>query len=208
MLGKELPAAYVNLNYVEDENCDTWGSEIGILEMRTRSSDKSFWASSADPYSGETSFAIAASNGALVLSVGEGRWMEQSGERYSDSPEVMAVDWLSSNVVMKGCKDGGVRLWDIRSRGEFRESRESCVQHPSQINHARRIDENTIVVAGLESQVRTALAGECPILLTAQAMYLRSAISICSRNLWSGNATIQPVSLLPKPRSRTSGERV
>lgn len=62
----------------------------------------------------------------------------------------MAVDWLSPNVMMNGGKDGGLRLWDIRGG---REGRERRIQHPSQINHARKIDENIIVVAGLESQV-------------------------------------------------------
>lgn len=183
MLDKKFPVSYVNMNYLDDENCDTWGPEIGLRSIMTRCSDKSFWASSADPYSGEASFAIAASNGAIIVSESQGRWMEQSGERYPESPEVMAVDWLSSKVVIKGCKDGGVRLWDIRCRGDCRETRESRIQHPSQINHARRINENTIVVAGLDSQVSIARPGEYRILLIVKAMYLRPAISNWSRSL-------------------------
>ena len=62
----------------------------------------------------------------------------------------MAVDWLSPTVIMNGCTEGGVWLWDLRSGGKSCESR---IQHPNRINHVRRIDENMIVVAGLESPV-------------------------------------------------------
>ena len=73
----------------------------------------------------------------------------------NETCETMAVDWLSPNVMINNSKDGGLRLWDIRGGRERRERR---IQHPSQINHARKIDENIIVVAGLESQVRICVA--------------------------------------------------
>lgn len=145
-----------SLAFSLDLGTDTFGTdgpnEYGRGQILGHDLNVSYWASTAHPYSGVTGFAIGASNGALIVTESQGRWTADIGERSSEVSEVMAVDWLSSNVVMKGCKDGGVRLWDIRSHGESRESR---IQHPSQINHARRIDENTIVVAGLESQVRT-----------------------------------------------------
>ena len=139
------------------EDINDFGKVHSLRGVLTHDSSTSYWASSANPYSGATvtSFAIAASNGATVLNESQGRWTTKVGERSSNAPEVMAVDWLTSNVIIKGCKDGGVRLWDIRSRGESRESR---IQHPSQVNHARRVDDSTIVIAGQQSQVSISTA--------------------------------------------------
>ena len=157
-LGGKFSASHVNLDFVAGEDGGTFGDDIGQRGLLQRIAGISQWASAANPYSEVASFAIGASNGALVISQSQARWLVEIGVRYSGAPEVMAVDWLSPNVLIKGCKDGGVRLWDTRSfEGESRESR---IQHPSQINHARRVDENTIVVAGLESQVRISLLGD------------------------------------------------
>lgn len=156
-LGGEFSASHVNLDFVAGEHGGAFGDDIGQGGLLPRIAGISHWASAANPYSEVASFAIAASNGSLVISQSQARWLVQIGDRYSGAPEVMAVDWLSPKVLIKGCKDGGVRLWDTRSfEGESRESR---IQHPSQINHARRVDENTIVVAGLESQVRISKLG-------------------------------------------------
>ena len=157
-LGGDFSASHVNLEFVEGEHGGTFGDLIGQGGLMRRSEMIRYWASAANPYSGVASFAIGASNGSLVISQSEARWEVNIGDGYSGAPEVMAVDWLSPYVVIKGCKDGGVRLWDLRSEGEGRESR---IQHPSQINHARRVDENTIVVAGLESQVGTSKVADC-----------------------------------------------
>lgn len=119
----------------------------GVL---SHSPNVSYWASTANPYSWQTIFAVAASNGALILNPSEAIWnIDRDVFNSLDQSEVMAVDWLDANVVIKGRKDGGVRLWDIRGRGDVHRLR-----HPSQINHARRLgNQSTIVVAGLDSQV-------------------------------------------------------
>lgn len=119
----------------------------------------SYWASAADPYSGTARFAIATSNGSELLSKCEdGRWCSEVVKGNNGADEAMSVDWLSPNVIIDGGKDGGVRLWDIRGG---RESRGRRIQHRSQINYARKLDENMIVVAGLESQVNTDVRGYC-----------------------------------------------
>lgn len=150
MLGGNCSACCVDLDSVAGEHAGVFGKVHRLGGVLTHSPAILYWASTANPYSGVTSFAIATSTGAVILNESQGRWTTEIGERCLGAPEVMAVDWLSPNVVIKGCKDGGVRLWDIRSHGESRESR---IQHASQINHARRIDEITIVVAGLSSYV-------------------------------------------------------
>lgn len=156
-LGGDFSASCVNLDFVTGEHGGAFGDDVGQRGLLQHIAGISQWASAANPYSKVASFAIGASNGSLVISQSQARWLVEIGHRSSGAPEVMAVDWLSPNVLIKGCKDGGVRLWDTRSFEE--ECRESHVQHPSRINHARRVDENTIVVAGLESQVRISNLG-------------------------------------------------
>ena len=167
-------------------------SEIQPIFLPTR--NQSLQASTANPFSDAISFAIATSNGALVLNESQGDWAIKLSALHIDSHGVTDVDWLSPNVIMKGCKDGGVRLWDIRTRGENRDSR---FQHPSQINYARRIDETTIVVAGHESHVRISRHRRSSDLLTFRAMYLRSAVPIRS--------TIHAVSLVSESYAWTFG---
>lgn len=148
-LGGNYSAIHINLKVAAGEHAGAFGNDMGGILRR--SAGIVYWSSAANPYSGEASFAIAASSGSLVVSQSQAGWWVDIGDQYPGAPEVMAVDWLSPSVVIKGCMDGGVRLWDTRSGGESRESR---IQHPSRINHARRVDQNTIVVAGLESHVR------------------------------------------------------
>lgn len=119
-----------------------------------------YWASVAKPCHGICSFAIAASNGSVLLHENEGRW---TLERSPCPREAVAVDWLCPNVVLTGCREGAVRLWDTRSRSESTEPR---IQHPIAINHVRSIDANFIVVAGLQNEVSVGPFAPCTFGLT------------------------------------------
>lgn len=155
MVDGKSSASCVDLKSAHREHASNFDTMITLRRVQEQRSNILYWASAANPFHGMTSFAIAASNGALTLSESQGRWTTAISERYLGAPQVVAVDWLSPNVVMKGCEDGGVRLWDTRSHGESRGSR---IKHPSQIIHARRVDEHTIVVAGFASEVTTSIA--------------------------------------------------
>ena len=150
-------ASCINLGFGEGKDAGTFGDNVGQTGLLRQRPGVTYWASAANPYSGTASFAIAASNGFVLLSQCEGgEWCRETVKGDNDTHEAMAVDWLSPNVMIDGGKDGGLRLWDIRGGRERRQRR---IQHPSQINHARKLDENTIVVAGLGSQVRIRVAG-------------------------------------------------
>ena len=165
-LGEERLASLLNLGFGEGLDAGTFRGQNLQVGLMSHSPGVSCWASAANPYSGTTSFAIASSKGSLLLHHREGGWWSAKTATWeSDADEAMAVDWLSPNVMMYGGKDGGLRLWDTRIAYESRERR---IQHPSQINHARKVDENMIVVAGLESQVRTPVAGGLSSMLTSQ----------------------------------------
>ena len=150
LLGGVASACCLDLNKYGTLSATTSGDLLSFRGLGEMASQIYYWASSANPCPGMTSFAIAANNGAVILKESQARWTTQTNQRYHGAPRVKAVDWLSTNVVIKGCKDGGVRLWDSRSDGNSQGSR---IRHPSEINHVRRIDENTIIVAGLENQV-------------------------------------------------------
>ena len=109
-----------------------------------------YWASAANPRHGPGSFAIAASNGCCIYFKEEDQWVLERNLCIQGLREAVAVDWLGPNVVLKGCREGAVRLWDHRSHAESTEPR---IQHAVAVNHVRRIDENLVVVAGLKNEV-------------------------------------------------------
>ena len=149
-------ASCMNLGFGEGKDADTFGNSDGQKGLLKQTPGVTYWASAANPYSQTASFAIAASDGPLLLSHCEGgRWCRETVKGDTDAHEAVAVDWLSANVMIDGAKDGGLRVWDIRGGRERRERR---IQHPSPVNHVRKIDDNVIVVAGLESQVRVCVA--------------------------------------------------
>ena len=116
-------------------------------------------ASAANPYPGDTSFAVATSNGALIAFANQANWTIDYSTKSSNTSNVRAVDWKDTDVVIEGCEDGLVRLWDLRNRGEV-----TRFQHPSVVNYAKGIvDENRIIVAGHESQVLNSIAADSQI---------------------------------------------
>lgn len=117
-----------------------------------------FWASSSRPDPTISDFAIATTYGTVVVAQTQSSWsfgrlQTFESEDFDASSEVLAVDWLDTNILLNGCRDGTVRLWDARTHGSSGTSWR--VKHQSCINHVRRLDANRIVVAGLERQMAT-----------------------------------------------------
>ena len=109
-----------------------------------------YWASAASPRHDMCAFAIAASNGSVLLQENGGQWGLQRSQCAEGQKEAVAIDWLSPSVILKSCREGAVRLWDIRIRAESSEPR---IQHPITIIHVRSINDTFVVVAGLQHQV-------------------------------------------------------
>ena len=169
-------ASHINLGFGEGKDTGAFGDNIGQVGLLKHSLGASYWASAANPYSGMANFALAASNGCHLLSPCEGGvWCRYTIAGDDDVQEVKAVDWLSPNVTIDGGTDGGLRLWDTRGGREHRKRR---IQHPSPINHVRKVDENMIVVAGLESQVGICIAGDYQL-----CSLLSYALTISDSNL-------------------------
>ena len=115
-----------------------------------------FWASSSRPDPTISDFAIATTCGTVIVAESQSSWTFDRIQTFKSedpdaSPEVLAVDWLDTNVLLNGCRDGTVRLWDARTCGASGTSWR--VKHQSCINHVRRVDANRIVAAGLERQM-------------------------------------------------------
>lgn len=122
-----------------------------------------FWASSPRPDPTTSDFAIATTYGSTLIVGSESSWSLHRTQRFererlffdaaaARSSEVLAVDWLDANVLLNGCRDGAVRLWDTRFQGLAGTSQR--IRHPTCINHVRRLGgANRIVVAGLQGRM-------------------------------------------------------
>ena len=116
------------------------------------------WASSPRPDPTISAFAIATSYGTATVAESQSSWSFHRVQTFNTedvgaSSEVLALDWLDTNILLNGCRDGIVRLWDARTSGASGTSWR--VKHRSCINHVRKLDANRIVVAGLERRMAT-----------------------------------------------------
>ena len=109
-----------------------------------------YWGSAANPHTDVCTFAVAASNGSIIVYENESTWSYSQSPSIHGRGEAVTIDWLSPTVILKGCRAGAVRLWDTRIGAESTEPR---ILHPSSINHVRSVDENLVVVAGLNNEV-------------------------------------------------------
>ena len=118
-----------------------------------------FWASSARPLTDRSDFAVATSAGTMFFLEDQTGWslelrmpFSRQGSMNERGIDVLDVNWLNENVVMSGCRDGGVRLWDVRSQSLANGTSVPFV-HPSTINYVRRLNPNRILVAGNENRM-------------------------------------------------------
>lgn len=133
-------------------------SNISFLR-RSRVAGATFWSSSARPLASHSDFAVGTSSSIVLITPTESSWSFSQSMSflapYSDGKaaekDVLALDWLTENTLLNGCRSGHIHLWDIRSATP---ASTSCpIKHASSIAHARAQNENVIVVAGIESQL-------------------------------------------------------
>lgn len=145
----------------EQSNDETFNSDGSII-IRAPHYSTTFWASSPRPVSHQADFALATSHGTILVTEAQNNWCfdwcmgfanvsDAGGKGKGPDREVLVVEWLSENVVASGCRDRSVRLWDVRSRGLEAISRPFV--HGSVINHVRKVDDNRILVVGIEHQM-------------------------------------------------------
>lgn len=96
-----------------------------------------------DPAS--TVFLVGGSRGTVIVTGGESRW--ETKMQYS-ARQVTSVDWLDANTYLTGERSGAVRLWDIRNDGMSLR-----FEFPSAINHAKKLGDQRIVVAGVQNNL-------------------------------------------------------
>lgn len=131
----------------------SYTSDVSTVMRAPRNT--TFWASSSRPDPAISEFALATTRGTIIVAESQSSWSFDRIQTFNNdidaSSEVLAVDWLDTNILLNGCRDGTVRLWDARTRGVSGTSWR--VRHPSCVNHVRKVDANRIVVAGLERQM-------------------------------------------------------
>lgn len=161
-MGGSQPACVHLTKLIEPDEWSAHPPILGELSYTSdvstliRESNATFWASSPRPDTTVSVFAVATSNGTGLVEEQQSNWSSNRIQTFKTgdldaSSEVLAVDWLDRNVLLNGCRDGTVRLWDVRTRDVSGISWR--VRHPSCINHVRKLDANRIVVAGLEGRM-------------------------------------------------------
>ena len=146
----------------------------GSIRLRSPQRLTDFWASSACPNATRSDFALATSGGTILVIESQTGWVfgrhqlfENAINSDIDHTDVLAVDWQSINVVLSGCRDKTVRLWDVRVGGL--QGTSLRLRHPSTINHVRKLNDNSIIVAGMERQLCSYDLRFLPIIATSQA---------------------------------------
>ncbi|KAL6720232.1 hypothetical protein ACLMJK_002153 [Lecanora helva] len=152
--------------FVYNENDPDWfESNMSILIRSSNPDLETFWSSSPRPLCHRSDFAIGTSSGITLIAEQEATWLlesemnfnrirypRQHSRRQYLPVDVFALDWLSGNVVMGGSRDGSVTLWDVRS-SSYTGGTSTPVLHPSVINHIRRLNDNKVLVAGIENKM-------------------------------------------------------
>ena len=128
----------------------------GSVQLRMQSLFP-IWAASACPCSTRSDFALATERGTMLVVEDETGWgygqyqLFANANNDNQSTDVLAVDWQNINVVLSGCRDRTVRLWDVRVGEPHGTSLR--LRHSSTINHVRKLNDNSIIVAGMERQL-------------------------------------------------------
>ena len=136
---RHWPSAWVQ------EYCQSWQSK----------SFSTFYDSAAGPHLDIPTFAVAANDGVLLIRglEGDDGLVHKTFFPADENPErhFLTVDFLDHNVVLAGCRDATVRLWDTRSQDST-----TRLQHPSCVAHVRATAAaHVLVVAGLRNQLCT-----------------------------------------------------
>jgi len=123
--------------------------------------ETTLWSSSPRPTGDSPFFAIGTSQGLHTLEGVGYRWQLEkkqfppdviSGKpasfRYRESShsDVMAVEWLTSDVIVSGLSDSSIFFHDIRSGGTV-----TRLQHSHAVSKIRKVDPYRLVVAGYKS---------------------------------------------------------
>lgn len=104
------------------------------------------WSSASSPDATPVLFAVGANNQVSLIKNRQETWDITA----IDCPDedAFSVDFLSHKILISGHGSGKVKLWDLRDRGSATRFR-----FPRSINHARKLNENQVVVSGKTESV-------------------------------------------------------
>lgn len=104
--------------------------------------DVSHFSSAGNPVAHNSMFLIGSTAGAALVSPEPPDNINPSIHTGSD---VLAVDWVNASIAVLGTRNGSIHLWDTRAQGSALR-----LHHGSCISKLRQLDQNLLVVAGLE----------------------------------------------------------
>ncbi|KAF1979187.1 hypothetical protein BU23DRAFT_523792 [Bimuria novae-zelandiae CBS 107.79] len=134
----DIDGPYVNQQFTP-KNCGTiWGAAAPPCA----------YSPDSIPQSGTESLAVAASSSLRLFNRSPaGDW--DSSLALQTETDVLALDWLSPTTVVFGKRNGGIGLYDTRSRGSSH-----MMTHPFPITKLKRADDPTrLVCAGLQDSL-------------------------------------------------------
>jgi hypothetical protein len=131
---------------VWQSNLDTAGFQVIFCPNRPQS----IWTSAVSKVDGTA--AVGTTKGIIIIKETQHQWGDQSLELPSD---VLALEFLGPELLACGSRDSALRLVDTRMSTAYANSN-SCftVRHPSSITHIKQMNENDVIVCGLEDSVR------------------------------------------------------
>ncbi|KAL1867213.1 hypothetical protein Plec18167_008754 [Paecilomyces lecythidis] len=121
----------------------------------------SLWCSSPCPTGSIPLFAVGTSDGLHTLEgVGYGWSLSEKPFPHPENTpldvipprpkhshaSVMAVEWLTSDVIVSGLRNSSIFFHDLRSRGTV-----TRLQHPASVAKIRKVDEYRLAVSGRQS---------------------------------------------------------
>ena len=108
------------------------------------------WDSDADSDSAQPTIAAATSKGIYYLKMTTTGTYDSDETKTTSKSDVLAVRWLSPKLLLGGCRNGNVLLYDQRVEKDVQ-----ALYHPSGVVRLRVVDEHRVVVAGMEDQLHT-----------------------------------------------------
>ncbi|KAL2216802.1 hypothetical protein M432DRAFT_633955 [Thermoascus aurantiacus ATCC 26904] len=144
-----------------EEETYRWPTLASVRHPTRVREETTLWSSSPRPTGDSPFFAIGTSQGLHTLEGVGYRWQLEkkqfppdviSGKpasfRYRESShsDVIAVEWLTSDVIVSGLSDSSIFFHDIRSGGTV-----TRLQHSHAVSKIRKVDPYRLVVAGYKS---------------------------------------------------------
>ena len=109
-----------------------------------------YWGSAANPYTDVCTFAVAASNGSIMVSENESVWTYRQIPSIHGRGEAVTVDWLGPDIILEGFRAGAVRLWKnpgpnpLQTKTHLRKHPTGTIRHQKGLAILQKLQHRTV----------------------------------------------------------------